>query len=54
MQFKSFGVILYKLLGIGDDEGEVTATTCTGHLPGKDFGHIAVAGNRFSNIAIGI
>lgn len=53
MQFKSFGVILYKLLGIGDNEGKITSTTGTGHLPSKNIGDIAVAGNRFSNIAIG-
>ena len=43
-----------ELFGIGDYEGEVTATTGTGHLPGEDVGHSAVVRNGFSNIAISI
>ena len=46
-------MILYKLLGIGDDEGKVAATAGTGHLPGEDIGDIAVIRYRLSNIAIG-
>ena len=46
-------MILYKLLGIADDEGEVATTSSTGHLPGKDFGDIAVMRYRFGNVAIG-
>ena len=47
-------MILYELFGIGDDEGEVAATTGTRHLPGKDVGHSAVVRNGFGNIAISI
>ena len=54
VEFESFGVLLHEGLGIAHDEGEVTATTSTGHLPSQDVGKIAVASNRFSNIAISI
>ena len=54
MKLESFGVLLHEGLGIAHDKGEVTATTSTGHLPGEDVGKIAVASNRFSNIAISI
>lgn len=54
VEFEGFGVLLHKGLGIAHNKGEVTATTGTGHLPGEDVGKIAVASNRFSNIAISI
>ena len=54
VEFESFGVLLHEGLGIAHDKGEVAATAGTGHLPGEDVGKIAVASNRFSNIAISI
>ena len=44
----------YECFSIVDNKGEVAATAGTGHLPGEDVGDIAVANNRFSNIAVSI
>ena len=52
MQIKRLGMRSDELLGIGDDEGEVTATTGTGHLPGEDVGHGAVVGDGIGYVAV--
>lgn len=51
MEFKCFGVRGDEGLGIAHDEGEVTAATGTGHLPGEDIIHSTVPGDGFGNVA---
>ena len=53
VEFDGFRMVFDELLCIADDEGEVTTTTGTGHLQGKDFGDIAVMHYRFGDVAIG-
>ena len=52
MKFERFGMRSDERLGIVDDEGEVAATARTGHLPGENVGHGAVASNRFSDVGV--
>ena len=52
MQFECFRVLLHEGFSIGDNEGEVTTTTGTGHLPGEDVVHSTVVGDGLTDVAI--